>query len=82
MKNKSKQRKKAKQIRSYGYEISGESVSSFGGLSLTEYLANRLGLWNTLADQVPDRQGKYARIDIIRGAVNGLLFPAAGERQA
>ena len=78
MKTKFKQNKKAKQIRSYKYEISQESVSSFGGLSLTEYLANRLGLWKTLQDQVPDRQGKYARIDIIRGAVNGLLSGSRG----
>ena len=78
MKNKSKQSRKAKQIRSYEYEISQESVSSFGGLSLTEYLANRLGLWKTLQDQVPDRQGKYERIDIIRGAVNGLLSGSRG----
>ena len=78
MKNKSKQRKKAKQIRSYEYEFSEDSVSSFGGLSLTEYLANRLGLWKSLQDQVPDRQGKYERIDIIRGAVGGLLSGSRG----
>jgi hypothetical protein len=78
MKNKSKQRKKAKPIRSYEYEFSEDSVSSFGGLSLTEYLANRLGLWKELQDQVPDRQGKYERIDIIRGAVSGLLSGSRG----
>ena len=78
MRNKSKQRKKAKQIRSYEYEFSEDSVSSFGGLSLTEYLANRLGLWKSLQDQVPDRQGKYERIDIIRGAVGGLLSGSRG----
>lgn len=78
MKNKSKQSKKAKQIRSYDYEISEDSVSSFGGLSLTEYLANRLGLWKILQDQVPARQGKYERIDIIRGAINGLLSGSRG----
>lgn len=78
MENKSKQRKKAKQIRSYKYEFSEDSVSSFGGLSLTEYLANRLGLWKSLQDQVPDRQGKYERIDIIRGAVGGLLSGSRG----
>ena len=48
MKTKSKQSKKAKQIRSYDYEFSEDSVSSFGGLSLTEYLANRLSLWKSL----------------------------------
>lgn len=78
MKNKSKQGKKAKKIRSYQYEISEDSVSSFGGLSLTEYLANRLGLWKNLQDRVPDRQGKYERNDIIRGAVNGLLSGSRG----
>ena len=57
MKNKSKQGRKAKKIRSYQYEISEDSVSSFGGLSLTEYLANRLGLWKNLQDQVPDPAG-------------------------
>lgn len=78
MRNKSKQRKKAKKIRSYEYEFSEDSVSSFGGLSLTEYLANRLGLWKSLQDQVPNRQGKYERIDILRGAVNGLLSGSRG----
>ena len=78
MKNKSKQGRKAKKIRSYQYEISEDSVSSFAGLSLTEYLANRLGLWKNLQDQVPDRQGKYERNDIIRGAVNGLLSGSRG----
>ena len=52
MKNKSKQGRKAKKFRSYQYEISEDSVSRFGGLSLTEYLANRLGLWKNLQDQV------------------------------
>ena len=78
MKIKSKQSRKAKQIRSYRYEFSQDSVSSFGGLSLTEYLANRLGLWKILQDQVPQRQGKYERIDIIRGAVGGLLSGSRG----
>ncbi len=78
MKNKSKQSRKAKKIRSYEYEFSPESVSSFGGLSLTEYLAHRLGLWKSLQEKIPDRQGKYERIDIIRGAVNGLLSGSRG----
>ena len=78
MKKQSKQSRKAKKIRSYSYEFSEDSVSSFGGLSLTEYLANRLGLWKTLQDQVPERQGKYERIDIIRGAVSGLLSGSRG----
>ena len=43
-----------------------------------EYLANRLGLWKSLQDQVPERQGKYERMDIIRGAVSGLLSGSRG----
>ena len=78
MKAKPAQTKKAKKIRSYEYEFSQESVSSFGGLSLTEYLANRLGLWKLLKDQVPERQGKYERSDIIHGAVSGLLSGSRG----
>ena len=78
MRNKSTQSRKATKIRSYAYEFSQDSVSSFGGLSLTEYLANRLGLWKALQDQVPERRGKYERIDIIRGAVGGLLSGSRG----
>ncbi len=78
MRNKSRQSRKATKIRSYAYEFSWENVSSFAGLSLTEYLSNRLGLWKALQEQVPERQGKYARIDIIRGAVAGLLSGSRG----
>ena len=78
MKKKSEQTGNAKKIRSYGYEFSEDSVSSFGGLGLTEHLANRLGLWKGLQDQVPERQGKYGRMDIIRGAVSGLLSGSRG----
>ena len=78
MRNKSAQTRKAMKIRSYKYEFSQDSVSSFGGLGLIEYFANRLGLWKSLNDQVPERQGKYKRIDIIRGAVSGLLSGSRG----
>ena len=78
MKKKSNQRKKATQIRSYEYEICEENVSSFGGLSLCERLAGRLGFWKILEDHVPDRQGKYDRLDIIRGAIYGLLSGSRG----
>ena len=78
MQTKPAQTKKAKKIRSYEYTFSKESVSSFGGLSLTEYMANRLGLWKFVEDLVPDRQGKYERIDIIRGALSGLISGSRG----
>ena len=53
-------------------------MSSFGGLSLCERLAGRLGFWKILEDHVPDRQGKYDRLDIIRGAIYGLLSGRRG----
>jgi len=78
MKNNPKKLKKVKKIRSYAYKFSDTGVSSFGGLGLSEYLANRLGLWQSLQDQVPIKRGKYDRMDIIRGAVSGLLSGSRG----
>lgn len=78
MKKKNKKGKKARQIRCYDYEMAEESVSSFGGLSLVERLARRLGLWRSLEDNLAERQGKYRRMDIVRGAINGLLSGSRG----
>ena len=72
-KNKTHSQKKGKQIHSYSYKILQEKVSSFGGLALGERLASGLGFWSDLQKHLCARRGKYCRIDIIRGAVNGLL---------
>ena len=77
MKSKSKQSRKSKQIRSYKYEFSQNSVSSLGGPSLTEYLANPLGLWKNLQDQVPDRQGKYDRTTTLRTTLSEIVLTVA-----
>ena len=77
-KNKTHSQKKGKQIHSYSYKISQEKVSSFGGLALGERLASGLGFWSDLQKHLCARRGKYCRIDIIRGAVNGLLSGSRG----
>jgi hypothetical protein len=59
-------------------EFSDEPVTSFGGLSLVERLASRLGLWTQLDKHLPFRQGKFDWRTIIKSSVAGLLSDARG----
>ena len=59
-------------------EFADEPVTSFAGLMLAERMAARLGLWRTLAGELPARQGDYDWPVILKAAVMGLLSGAQG----
>ena len=80
---KSKAAKKARnraQRKTHTTEVvfSDEKVTSFGGMILEHRLAERLGLWRMLAEALPERQGRYGWLDVIKSAVAGLLTGARG----
>jgi hypothetical protein len=70
-------RLKQKKTHSITIEFSNESVTSFGGLSLAERLASRLGLWRKAETALPERAG-YEWLEIIKPAVMGLLSGSRG----
>ena len=59
-------------------EFADEPVTSFGGLVLAEKAAARLGLWSTLARQLPARRGDYDWPTAIKSMIMGLLSGAQG----
>ena len=64
--------------RSIKVEFSDESVTSFGGLALSDRLAMRLGLWNVMEKYLPQRRGEFSWMDIVRSSVGGLLSGSRG----
>lgn len=58
--------------------FSDEKVTSFGGMILEHRLAERLGLWRMLDEALPERQGRYGWLDMIKSAVAGLLTGSRG----
>lgn len=59
-------------------EFSDENVTAFGGLVLAERLAARLGLWRKAATALPERDGLYDWLTILKSVVAGLLSGAQG----
>jgi len=59
-------------------EFADEPVTSFGGLVLAERAAARLGLWRTLENILPLRQGQFSWLSGIKAMVMGLLSGAQG----
>jgi hypothetical protein len=59
-------------------DFADEPVTSFGGLTLVERMAQRLGLWSTLAGTLPERQGDYDWTACVKGVVAGLLSGGHG----
>lgn len=59
-------------------EFADEAVTSYGGLVLAEKMAARLGLWNTLAGILPQRQGQYSWLTAVKSMAMGLLSGAQG----
>jgi hypothetical protein len=69
---------KQQRVKSVTVEYADENVTSFGGLSLVERLALRLGLWRELEKRLPHRRGHFDWRRIIKSAVMGLLSDARG----
>jgi len=65
-------------VKSVKVEFADENVTSFGGFVLAERLAQRLGLWSSLAGELPDRRGRFGWWDVIRSAVAGMLTGSRG----
>jgi len=59
-------------------DFADEPVTSFGGLVLAERTAARLGLWRTLENILPVRQGQFSWLTGIKSMVMGLLSGAQG----
>jgi hypothetical protein len=59
-------------------EFADEAVTSFGGLTLVERMAQRLGLWSTLAGTLPERRGEYDWTTCVKSVVAGLLSGGHG----
>ena len=59
-------------------EFADEPVTSFGGLTLAERMAQRLGLWSTLAGTLPERRGEYDWTTCVKSVVAGLLSGGHG----
>lgn len=59
-------------------EFSDEAATSFGGLALVERMAQRLGLWSTLSETLPERTGEYDWVTCVKSVVAGLLSGAQG----
>jgi len=59
-------------------DFSDEPVTSFGGLTLVERMAQRLGLWSMLAGTLPERRGEYDWTTCVKSVVAGLLSGGQG----
>ena len=59
-------------------DFSDEPVTSFGGLTLIERMAQRLRLWSTLSGTLPERQGEYDWTTCVKSVVAGLLSGGHG----
>jgi hypothetical protein len=59
-------------------EFADEPVTSFGGLVLAEKAAARLGLWRTLENILPERQGQFSWLSAVKSMIMGLLSGAQG----
>jgi hypothetical protein len=59
-------------------EYSDEPVTSFGGLVLAERMAERLGLWRSIEDHFPERNGEYGWMEVVKSVTLGLLSGAQG----
>ncbi|MCX7011444.1 MAG: hypothetical protein NTW86_02550, partial [Candidatus Sumerlaeota bacterium] len=69
---------KQKTVKSIKVEYAeGEAATSFGGLALTERLAQRMGWWQSLEKLLPSRRG-YSWLEIIKSGVAGLLSGSQG----
>ena len=59
-------------------EFADDPVTSFGGLTLVERMAQRLGIWRTLSGTLPERQGEYDWTTCVKSVVAGLLSGGHG----
>ena len=59
-------------------DFADEPVTSFGGLTLVERMAQRLGLWSTLSGTLPERRGEYDWTTCVKSVVAGLLSGGHG----
>lgn len=59
-------------------EFADEKATAFGGLVLCERLASRLGLWKTVAGELPKRDGHYDWPTIVKSMAGGLLSGSRG----
>lgn len=71
-------KRKGTKVHSLRIEFSNEPVTSFGGMVLPERLAQRLGLWRVLEEQLPSRRGEFSWLEIIKSCVGGLLTGGRG----
>lgn len=69
---------KQKLVKTIKVKHSDEAATSWGGASLAERLALRLGLWDRLDRSLPDRSGQYDWLTVIKSGVYGLLTGARG----
>jgi len=69
---------KTRKIHSRKLVIDDLGASSFAGLSLVDLLASRLRIWSFARKVLPVRDGLHDRIDILKGAVAGLLSGSRG----
>lgn len=58
--------------------FSDEKVTSFGGMILEHRMAERLGLWKQLENNLPRRRGMYSWTDVIKSIIAGLLTGSFG----
>ena len=66
-----------KRVKRIKVEFVEAVATSFGGLSLVERFALRLGFWGSLEKVLPDRSG-YSWLAIVKSAVSGLLTGSRG----
>jgi hypothetical protein len=70
---------KQQKVKSMSLEFEEGAVTSFGGMSLAERLAMRLGLWSELSSRLPSRRGyRYDWMTVIKSMVTGLLSGSRG----
>jgi hypothetical protein len=59
-------------------QFSAERVTAFGGLVLAERLASRLGLWRKAEQALPEREGLYDWLTILKSMAAGLMSGSQG----
>lgn len=69
---------KQKLVKSIKVKHCAEAATSWGGASLAERLALRLGLWQRLDASLPERGGQYDWLTVIKSGIYGLLTGARG----
>jgi hypothetical protein len=69
---------KQKLVKSIKVKHCDDAATSWGGASLAERLGLRLGLWRRLDQSLPERNGRYDWLTVIKSGVYGLLTGARG----